>query len=65
MECLLPHLCMVSVPHIMVRLERMLDYRRVGLERFHCTSIGVYKHECLGRCLRDTMESVETAIKLL
>ena len=31
MECLLPYLCMVTVPHIMVRLERMLDYRSVGL----------------------------------
>ena len=38
MECLLPHLCMVTVPHIMVRLERMLDYRGVGLARFHCTA---------------------------
>ena len=36
MECLLPYLCMVTVPHIMVRLERMLDYRGVGLVRFHC-----------------------------
>ena len=26
MECLLPYLCMVTVPHIMVGLERMLDY---------------------------------------
>ena len=38
MECLLPYLCMVIVPRIMVRLERMLDYRGVGLVRFHCTS---------------------------
>ena len=37
MECLLPYLCMVTVLHIMVGLERMLDYRGVGLERFHCT----------------------------
>ena len=37
MECLLPYLCMVTVPHIMVGLERMLDYRGVGLERFYCT----------------------------
>ena len=36
MECLLPYLCMVTVPHIMVRLERMLDYRGVRLARFHC-----------------------------
>ena len=36
MECLLPYLCMVTVPHIMVELERMLDYRGVGLARFHC-----------------------------
>ena len=39
MECLLPYLRMVTVPHIMVGLERMLDYRSVGLERFHCICI--------------------------
>ena len=39
MESLLPYLCMVTVPHIMVRLERMLDYRGVGLERFQCTNL--------------------------
>ena len=33
MECLL---CMVTVLHIMVGLERMLDYRGVGLAKFHC-----------------------------
>ena len=38
MECLLPYLCMVTVPHIMVGLERMLDYRGVGLARFHCNN---------------------------
>ena len=38
MECLLPYLCIVTVLHIMVRLERMLDYRGVGLVRFHCMS---------------------------
>ena len=37
MEYLLPYLCMVTVPHIMVVLERMLDYRGVGLARFHCS----------------------------
>ena len=38
MECLLPYLCMATVPHIiMVGLERMLDYRGVGSARFHCT----------------------------
>ena len=36
MEYLLPYLCMVTVPHIMVRLVRMLDYRGVRLARFHC-----------------------------
>ena len=36
MECLLPYLCIVTVPHIMVRLETMLDYRGVRLERFYC-----------------------------
>ena len=35
-EYLLPYLCMVTVSHIMVGLERMLDYRGVGLARFHC-----------------------------
>ena len=39
MECLLPYLCMVTVPHIMVGLERMLDYRGVGLARFHCSKV--------------------------
>ena len=39
MECLSPYLCMVTVPHIMVGLERMLGYSGVGLERFHCTYI--------------------------
>ena len=37
MECLLPYLCMVTVPQSMVGLERMLDYRGVGLDRFHCS----------------------------
>ena len=37
MECLLPCLCMVTVPHIMVGLERMLECRGVGLERFYCS----------------------------
>ena len=37
MECLLPYLCMVTVAHIMVGLERILDYRGVGLARFHCS----------------------------
>ena len=41
MECLLPYLCMVTVPHIMVGLERMLDYRGVGLVRFHCICISL------------------------
>ena len=27
MECLLPYISMVDVPHKMVGLERMLDYR--------------------------------------
>ena len=31
MEYLLPYLCMVTVPHVMVGLERMLDYRRCGI----------------------------------
>ena len=29
---------MVTVPHVMVGLERMLHYRGVGLVRFHCTN---------------------------
>ena len=37
MECLLPYLCIVTVPHIMVGLEKMLDYRGVGSVRFHCS----------------------------
>ena len=36
MECLLPYLCMVTVPHIMVGLERMLNYR------FHCNTMCIH-----------------------
>ena len=56
MECLLPYLCMVTVPHIMVGLERMLDYRGVGLERFHCTSIcNSYDHIVWPNVLRSSI----------
>ena len=41
MECLLPYLCIVIVPHIMVGSERMLDYRGAGLARFHCMSVNI------------------------
>ena len=30
---------MATVPHLMVKLERMLDYRGVGAQSFHCTRI--------------------------
>ena len=36
MECLLPYLCIVTIPLIMVG---MLDYRGVGLVMFHCMYI--------------------------
>ena len=36
-ECLLPYFNMVTVPHQTFGLERISDYRGVGLERFHCT----------------------------
>ena len=41
MECLLPYFNMVTVPHQTVGLERMSDYRGVGLQRFHCRSVVV------------------------
>ena len=44
MECLLPYISMVDVPHKMVGLEIMLDYRGVGLERFHCMLLSHYPH---------------------
>ena len=28
---------MVTVPHKMFRFQRMLDYKVIGLQRFHCT----------------------------
>ena len=33
---------MVTVSHIMAGLERMLDYRGVGLVRLHCMRILIY-----------------------
>ena len=46
MESLLPYLCMVTVPHIMVGLERMLDYRGVGLARFRTYNEHTYVYVC-------------------
>ena len=34
---------MAAVPHKMVRLERMSDYRGVGLQRLHCIQNRWYK----------------------
>ena len=50
MECLLPYLCMATVPHVMVGLERMLDCRCVGLERFHCTGVISFIHVLVCTC---------------
>ena len=36
------HTYVVTVPHVMVGLERMLEYRGVRLERFHCNIIRIY-----------------------
>jgi hypothetical protein len=44
MEWLLAYFNMVTVPHEMVGLERMLDYRGVRLQRFHCTYTCTYVH---------------------
>ena len=41
MERLLPYLSMATVHHIMVGLKRMLDYRGVRLQRFHCSNISL------------------------
>ena len=48
MECLLPYLCMVTVPHTMVGLERMLDCRGVRLARFHCIEMLDYRGNYIG-----------------
>ena len=40
MEWLLAYIDMVTVPHQMFGLEKISDYRGVGLERFHC----IYSH---------------------
>ena len=65
-ECLLPYLCMVTVPHIMVGLERMLDYRGVGLARFtvvcllmYCWDIQ-YKYTSTCHCIPCTYSCIQT-----
>ena len=68
MECLLPYLCMVTVPHIMVGLERMLDYRGVGLARFHCTVvlyIGIYTLIVHQRTVRTVQHQLSKGPKML
>ena len=47
MVCLLSYLCMVTVPHIMVGLERMLGYRGVKLARFHCSMYRIVLYICV------------------
>ena len=47
MECLLPYFNMVTVPHKTVGLERMSNYRGVGIERFHCTSMAYIIREVI------------------
>ena len=48
-QCFLVQSNMVTVPHNMVDLERKLDYRGVGLQRFHCMYtilyVGMYLSE--------------------
>ena len=35
------NIIVVTAPREMVGLERMLDYRGVGLHRFHCTALPI------------------------
>ena len=68
MECLLPYLSMVTVPHIMVGLERMLDYRGVGLERVHCiftrADIRTYNLTCVHTYIGDMYVRMYTVLML-
>ena len=41
-ECLLAYFYVVIVPHKMVKLERMSNYRGVRLQRFHCIDLHMY-----------------------
>ena len=61
MEYLLPYLCMVTVPNMMVGLERMLDYRGVGLARFHCTISAQLKAHTEEYSLRISLYSLTTS----
>ena len=64
MECLLPYLNMVTVPHIMVGLERMLDYRDIGLERFHCIhTYSMYVCRCADQILQPTVHTKTMGFK--
>ena len=42
MECLLSYLCMVTIPHIMVGLEKMLDYRGFTVRMYVCMKVSMY-----------------------
>ena len=64
MECLLPYLSMVTVPHIMVGLERMLDYRGVRLlsvemiMQYRCNIHEMWVIERVNRCTGGVYTSV-------
>ena len=72
MECLLPYFRMVIVLHMMVRLERILDYRGVGLARFHSSWFSSSSfllnvilsnnyHSCPNQCLNNGIFSKSLA----
>ena len=71
MKCLLPYLCMVTVPHVMVRLERMLDYRGFKLARFHCNTMCMHfleinMHMCMYVCTYSTyIQYVHTYVQYI
>ena len=54
MECILPYLCMVTVPHIMVGLEN------VGLARFHCNNV----HLHIWRCACEHLLSLQSKVTI-
>ena len=50
MECLLSYLCMVTVPHIMVGLERMSDYTHTHSQSWYNIPCILYQLIKISEC---------------
>ena len=52
----------MTVPHKMVGLERMSDYRGVGLQRFYFTELRNVYYFCIILCVQSDLTGPHTSV---